>query len=198
MEQFQNSQVMIKVVNWIPVFVAFGGNGRPIYPAWTIQTECNDLPTPLDISVTTRHLRNPLMDRWSDVGVKKVKVQLFTNDVPVVWMLFNGDNTNVMNWFSKENLLNSSFNDLTTSSTTNFFGIEGERDIQRRFFINRNYGDCSTDRGWFVIQGEFQACPWEQKGVSPIFLYTKNDLSRNWFTDCAEPADRMIISVGLI
>ncbi|CAC5403775.1 unnamed protein product [Mytilus coruscus] len=198
MEQFQNSQVMNKVINWIPVFVAFSGNKKPIYPAWTNQTHCSDLPTPLDIAVTTRHLRNLLIDRWSDVGIKKVKVQLFTNDVPVVWMIFNGENTNVMNWFSKENLLNSSFDDLTTNSTTNFFGIEGERDIQRRFFINRNYGDCTTDRGWFVVEGEFQACAWEQKGVSPVFLYTKNDLFRNWYADCAEPADRMTISVGVI
>ncbi|VDI08308.1 Hypothetical predicted protein [Mytilus galloprovincialis] len=126
MEQFQDSKVMIKVIKWLPVFVAYSGNEKSVYTAWRNQTECYDLPTPLAIANTTRHVRNPLIDSWSDAGIKKVKVQLVKNDVTVAWLIFNGGNTNTMNWFSKENLLNSSFNDLTTSSTTKFFGIQGD------------------------------------------------------------------------
>ncbi|XP_071127834.1 uncharacterized protein [Mytilus edulis] len=198
MEPFLNSQVMIKVINWIPVLVAYSGNEQSVYTAWTNQTECNDLTTPLDISVTTRHLRNPLIDRWTDVGVKKVKVQLFTNNVPVVWMLFNGEDTNEMNWFSQENLMNSSFNDLTTSSPTNYFGIVGHWSQLRHFFINRAYVTCGIDDGWLVVLGDRKKCAWEQRGLFPLFLYTKSNSPRNWVADCAEPADRMIISVGAI
>lgn len=67
------------MINWIPVLVAYSGNEQSVYTAWTNQTECNDLTTPLDISVTTRHLRNPLIDRWTDVGVKKVSLYLLTS-----------------------------------------------------------------------------------------------------------------------
>ncbi|XP_052076339.1 uncharacterized protein LOC127714320 [Mytilus californianus] len=197
MEQFQNSTVMIKVINWLPVFVAYSGNEMSVYTAWANQEECNDLLTPLNVAVTTRHLRNPLIDRWSDVRIRKVKVELFKNNTAVVWMIFNGENTNEVNWFMKENLLSSSFNDLTTSSTTIFFDIKGDWGLERQFFINRYYDSCVTDGGWFVVCGKKQACAWEKKGVFPVFLYTKNGFSRTWHTYSAEPADRMVISVGI-
>ncbi|XP_063416168.1 uncharacterized protein LOC134697811 [Mytilus trossulus] len=185
MEQFQDSKVMIKVIKWLPVFVAYSGNERSVYTAWTNQTECYDLPTPLDTVVTTRHVRNPLIDSWSDVGIKKVKVQLVKNNVAVAWLIFNGENTNNINWFSKENLLNSSFNDLKTNSTTRFFGIEGDMFEQRQFFINIPLlsSTCETDGGWLVVCGKRRWCQWEQKGDFPVFLYTKNYLNRNWHTE---------------
>ena len=67
-----NHVVLFLVVNWLPVFVAYSGNEQSVYTAWTNQEECDDLLIPLDISVTTKHLRNPLIDRWSDVIIRKV------------------------------------------------------------------------------------------------------------------------------
>ncbi|XP_071127488.1 uncharacterized protein [Mytilus edulis] len=108
-------------------------------------------------------------------------------------MTFNGRNTDKMNWFSKANLADSSFNDLESCSTFNFFSITGNS--QRKFYVNKSYHGCPGDDGWFVVIDQTPYCPWEKKGAIPLFLYTKNFTPRNWTNDMADRADTMIISV---
>ena len=42
-----------------------------------------------------------------------------------MWITFNGKDTDNVNWFSKQNIQKSSFNDLTPSSVYNYFSIKG-------------------------------------------------------------------------
>ncbi|VDI54133.1 Hypothetical predicted protein [Mytilus galloprovincialis] len=102
-----------------------------------------------------------------------------------------------MNWFDKNNLVDSSFNDLAPCSTFNFFSIDGhviKNSLGRRFFINRSYHGCAQDYGWFVIADTYRYCSWEKRGPEPVFIYTRNQSSRNYNQD-ANTAETMVISV---
>ncbi|XP_052078091.1 uncharacterized protein LOC127716016 isoform X1 [Mytilus californianus] len=178
---------------WFPVFIAFSGNGKPVLEAWNNQALCNDLPTSFVTQGTSRHLRNRIIDNWGTANIKTVKIEFFKNNHVVAWMSFNGRHTDKMNWFSRANLADSSFNDLESCSTFNFFSITGNS--RRKFFVNKSYHGCPGDDGWFVVIDQTPSCPWEKKGTIPLFLYTKNFTPRNWTNDMAVPADTMIISV---
>ncbi|CAC5403521.1 unnamed protein product [Mytilus coruscus] len=180
---------------WFPVFIAFSGNGKSVLEAWKNQALCNDLPTSFVTEGTNRHLRNNIIDNWNTANIKTVKIEFFKNDHVVAWMTFNGRNTDKMNWFSKANLADSSFNDLESCSTFNFFSITGNS--QRKFYVNKSYHGCPGDDGWFVVIDQTPYCTWEKQGAIPLFLYTKNFTPRNWTNDRAVPADTMIVSLIL-
>ncbi|CAG2246150.1 unnamed protein product [Mytilus edulis] len=189
---------------WFPVFVAFEGNGKSVYDAWRSQSECNPLPTSLEQSVLSVISETVLwmagimqiyecMLKKYDFYNSQVKVEFFKNNQVVAWMTFNGRNTDKMNWFSKSNLAQSSFNDLGSRSTFNYFSIAG--DHQRKFYVNQNYGGCAKDQGWMYVLDQIRGCPYERIGSIPMFLYTKNFTDRNWTRNMAQPADMMVISV---
>lgn len=178
---------------WFPVFVAFEGNGKSVYDAWQSQSECNPLPTSFGTAGSHRHLRNSVVDNWNKANIRMVKVEFFQNNQIVAWMTFNGRNTDKMNWFSKSNLVQSSFNDLGSCSTFNKFSIAG--DHQRKFYVNQNYGGCANDQGWMYVLDQNRGCSYERIGSIPLFLYTKNFTDRNWTRTMAQPADMMVISV---
>lgn len=43
--------------------------------------------------------------------------------------------------------------------------------LNRRFFIQNNYGGCSNDAGWFLVV-ESNTCAWEQRTTRPYFIYS--------------------------
>lgn len=43
--------------------------------------------------------------------------------------------------------------------------------LQRRFFVQNNYGGCQNDAGWFLVV-EKDSCDWERKTTRPFFLYS--------------------------
>ena len=57
-----------------------------------------------------------------------------------------------------------------------------DQSLDRKFFVNRSYGGCPNDYGWFVVVDKYQACDWEKKGPVPIFLFTRENTRRNWNT----------------
>ncbi|XP_078312808.1 SCO-spondin-like [Crassostrea virginica] len=64
--------------------------------------------------------------------------------------------------------------------------------LERRFFIQNNYGGCQNDAGWFLVV-EKDTCAWEQRTTRPYFLYsglTGRDLQDNMVI-----ADLFLISV---
>lgn len=53
-----------------------------------------------------------------------------------------------------------------------------DSNCQRTFFINRNYGGCQVDAGWFVVidsGNSYMCCPyqWSDTGTTPAFIYSK-------------------------
>ncbi|CAC5385854.1 unnamed protein product [Mytilus coruscus] len=187
--------VTVRFRVYFPIFVAFAGNGKSVYDAWRTPSMWNEIPAFYPHIGRRFHLRSRFIDNWAKV--KLVKLELFKSNKRVMWMTFNGKNTNNMNWFGKNNLVDSSFNDLAPCSTFNFFSIAGVADksrIDRRFHINRSYNGCGQDYGWFVITDTVKCCSWEKKGLSPVFIYTNNFSSRNYNHDSVT-AETMVISV---
>ncbi|XP_052073521.1 uncharacterized protein LOC127711490 [Mytilus californianus] len=164
-----------------------------VYDSWKSQSLCNDLPNYQNVG-KAKHRRNPIIDHWADTHITMVKVELYKEDVQVVWMTFNAQNTDNLNWFSKKNFYQSSFTDLSPCSKTNYFSAIGQTINARRFFINKNYGGCANDNGWFCIKERKDTCKWSQFNKYPVFMYTKNE--RNWTKD-AVTADTLVISIAV-
>ncbi|XP_052073520.1 uncharacterized protein LOC127711489 [Mytilus californianus] len=182
---------------WFPVFVAFEKNGQSVYDSWRTPSLCNELPTILKTTGRGKHLRNHVIDHWTEMNINMVKVELYQKNEQVVWMTFNAKNSNNLNWFSKKNLYRSSFWDLSRWRTTNFFSAEGhfiKNHVTRRFFINEKYDSCPGDSGWFCIEEKHDVCKWGQFSRYPVFMYTKQ--GHNWTTDAAT-ADTLVISVSM-
>ncbi|XP_076105931.1 uncharacterized protein LOC143074284 [Mytilus galloprovincialis] len=182
---------------WFPVFVAFEKNGQSVYDSWRTPSMCNELPAILKTTDRGKHLRNHVIDHWTEANIKMVKVELYQKNEPVVWLTFNAKNSNNLNWFSKKNLYQSSFMDLTPCSTTNYFSAEGHfvnNVHSRRFYINEKYNGCPNDYGWFSVEDKHEVCKWGQFSKYPVFMYTKN--GRNWTKD-AVTADTLVISVSM-
>ena len=96
---------------------------------------------------------------------------------------FNATGTNKLNWFAREKLDGEPlpWSDIKVTSENNFFSIEGDTTVNRRFFINSRYAGCPDDLGWMVItNGPDDTCSWARYfGVHPI-LYSNLNARTNW------------------
>lgn len=79
----------------------------------------------------------------------QARVALYTGGQLVKELNFNAQRTNNLNWFSASKLIDSSWRDVKSESK-NVFSISGLSRDNRNFFINKNYGGCSKDAGWWV------------------------------------------------
>ncbi|XP_052075432.1 uncharacterized protein LOC127712867 [Mytilus californianus] len=78
-----------------------------------------------------------------------VKVELFRKGTLDVEIYFDGRGSTSSDWFTKERLRSSSFNDLNQMSTFKFFSVDGFQG--RHFYISHIHGSCPKDKGWIVV-----------------------------------------------
>merc|ERR1719422_2532456 len=104
-------------------------------------------------------------------------------------------------WFDHNKIISSSWTDIKGEGT-NFFNIGGHDALERRFFMERNYGGCPADGGWFVAVDEWlpgKFCSWEadrmRKHRIPLLLYSNGTTYGNWNTDHVDVADAFIVFV---
>ncbi|XP_072039431.1 IgGFc-binding protein-like [Amphiura filiformis] len=132
------------------------------------------------------HYKHSDVDDWEDLNVQEVQVVLYSAaGEELLQMTFNGQDSTKYNWMSEDRLIDSSYNDITTQ---NFFSVQGDAGSDRRFFVNRNSGSCTSSSGWMVMV-EGDTCDWEQEpGYLPAFLYSNIDTYNNWnnFDDVGE------------
>ncbi|XP_048771877.2 uncharacterized protein LOC125677747 [Ostrea edulis] len=179
--------------NWQLVFHAVKGNGKDVRDAWNARSPSVCSPDNGCLSPgfkldnwrdNMKHLRSPLIDQWESLRIQKIRVVLGRNGKTLAFLEFDGSGSNKLNWFSKSRLLHSSWSDLKTSRT-NYFSIkghdrDGRRPVKRHFFVNKRYGRCPNDVGWFVIIDKTDLCPWARKGRTPLFLYSRGSKAANW------------------
>ena len=92
---------------------------------------------------------------------------------------FDADGSDNENWFSASKLIHSPYSDTPKESEKyNFFSIKGHKELNRYFFINRNYGGCEKDTGWIIIGG--QDCEWEKSGGKTPILYSTQKTYTTW------------------
>ncbi|KAK7468155.1 hypothetical protein BaRGS_00036619 [Batillaria attramentaria] len=143
-----------------------------------------------------RHYRSSLLDAWPS----NVRVSWYLGGQEEAYIEFDGTGSTYLNWFSASNVDSSTWTDLGTE-TNNFFTIEGHSTstIDRRFFINRNYGGCGVDKGWSVVLEESDACSWGQSLQYPAFLYSSKTTYAEWNTAAdVGSADVLVIGVKFL
>ncbi len=144
-------------------------------------------------------------DSWVDTNwgdVTSVRVSMYTSAVEVAFMEFSAAGTAKDNFFSLANLTSSSWTD--TGSPNNYFSIAGHNLIDRHWYVNRNYGGCTSDRGWMaVLDGRAApsyACSWEDSrtgtgSATRGFLYSDGPANENWTTGSVGVADVFAVTV---
>ncbi|XP_060599275.1 uncharacterized protein LOC132752891 [Ruditapes philippinarum] len=163
---------------WRMVFRGTSGNGHSVYHAWIDGKNSNpDKPISMKRSHGL-HYRDNMVNHWSHLGIKLVKFAFYDADKEVAYVIFNGVDSDIRNWFDKKRVIDSSWGNLTSRSAFNYFSIPGHyvKDIDRRFFINRSYGGCPKDRGYLAVINSAvasPACLFDDQPSYPAFIYSK-------------------------
>ena len=180
---------------WIVVFRAQAGNGVSVYDAWRYNIGTVDV---LSNTNAKSHYRHSAVQRWKDIHVVLVRVALYENGKEVAFILFDGDRSDNMNWFSKERILDSSWNQLRYDSALNFASIIGDGRYNRRFFINTRYGGCENDHGFMLLLDNGPSpCIYEKILKQPQILYAKFPGGTRYDSMLYGRADSMTISIKL-
>ncbi|CAI9742324.1 Hypothetical predicted protein [Octopus vulgaris] len=123
----------------------------------------------------------------------EVKLVVYKNQTAVVNMVFDGRNTSIESWFSREKLKSSPWSDVFSASV-NLFSMEGFHG-RRRFYMSSLHNECGGDSGWFmVVQSSY--CPFEEILPAPVIFYSPENLQVIW-NDNSETADSMAIFIRL-
>ncbi|XP_060568500.1 uncharacterized protein LOC132727111 isoform X1 [Ruditapes philippinarum] len=185
---------------WQMVFRAASGNGDSVYDAWLKGTKTNaDKPVSMKRSLAL-HYRDPIVDNWPQLGVKYVKFAFYDEDKEVAHVIFDGANSDIKTWFAKQNVLTSSWPDLTSTQSYNHFSIDGHNDNNRqdrRFFINKLYAGCPKDLGYLVVINSetLAVCSLDNHATYPQFLYSKVTSVDYWDRRMFGTADFMAIFI---
>ncbi|XP_056014664.1 uncharacterized protein LOC130052771 [Ostrea edulis] len=193
--------------NWKLVFHAVKGNGKDVRDAWNAKspsvctTDNGCIPPGFKLNFwrdKMKHLRSPLLDQWDSLRIQKIRVVLGGKGKTLAFLEFDGSGSNMLNWFSKSRLLESSWSDLK-SSRSNFFSIkghdrDGRRPIKRHFFANKRYTSCLNAVGWFVVIDRPDGCFWTRSEKTPLFLFSMDSKAAKW-NQCPGLAEVMNIYI---
>ncbi|RUS70120.1 hypothetical protein EGW08_022121 [Elysia chlorotica] len=169
--------------------LAFRGTARvgsPIFPAYKDGTgisayaEAACKTTDWKSPCSSHYRNNDALDQWKNID--EVLFAIIQNGEMVKTIFFKGEQSTYMNWYEKARLIKSCWDDLRMGPHL-FFGIEGDASLQRRFFIQRNYGGCSNDKGWMVVSDNPpRPCDWEKSTAYPIIKFAVGPKAENWST----------------
>ncbi|VDI07952.1 Hypothetical predicted protein [Mytilus galloprovincialis] len=140
--------------DWIPVFIACPGNKRSVYRSWLTPAPYDETLKISSKTCENDHKRRSIIDRWNRDAedlIDQVRVDLYKDSQVDAMFLFDGKGSTSVSWFSKERLLQSSYQDLSRTATTNFFSMDGYYSADRHFYINSHHRGCPNDSGWLVI-----------------------------------------------
>ncbi|XP_035678932.1 uncharacterized protein LOC118417473 [Branchiostoma floridae] len=171
---------------WSQVFSTVRGTGQRVYDAWSAGP-----------GETVLHNKCQVVEKWASLNIKRVKIVLESSSGDVE-LIFDGQNTDKFNWFSKSRLLSSPWNDISTESQ-NVFSMEGATGPQRSFYINRHYQNC-RDTGWLAVTegGPAGVCSWEQVSEDqlPYIMFSRLNTYVSW-NDAVNTgiANRMVIYI---
>ena len=114
------------------------------------------------------------------MNAEKIRFRVFAaNETTVVSELVFTGTHNFMNWFSKNNIESSSlwnFTSMPDEGNGVIFAINWGSNT-RYFFINRKFGGCDVDEGWFAIISrttlQNPQCSWEKWWIQENGGYDK-------------------------
>ncbi|XP_031561822.1 uncharacterized protein LOC116297687, partial [Actinia tenebrosa] len=149
-------------------------------------------------SSSRQHYKNRIVEHWQAFNPTQVRLSLYKDKKEVVLLVFNATGSTKTNWFSRDRLLTSPWTDIH-SQPVNVFSITGairENILRRTFYINSEYGGCSSDSGWMVLQEKVPGqCTWENHFQYFSVLYTKTNRRVPWSKGAWSVADMMAIYI---
>ncbi|XP_071179364.1 uncharacterized protein [Mytilus edulis] len=196
----EDTKCQISSSTWTTVFLVCANNGQSVIDSWnassSISTTINGAVTSDASACRLKQVRSSLIDNWSKHNIDQVKVEVYKNGSVIAAFYFNGLGTNHINWFSKNNLLGTTYTDLTRSSTVNYFSIEGIE--ERHFYINEHFGGCPADEGWLLVRdvtGQVAPCHFDHLTKPPYFIVSPGNKKGRFESGQYILADAMEISV---
>ncbi len=170
---------------------------------WNGAAQNESVPAQLNVASAPSAPMGPYLSRivqsdWNVVGgftVKKTRVVLYNGEEEGQSLTFTipvASSTNIDAWFAPGNLATSTWTDVTTAGTYNFFSIAG--DTLRKFSINKSYGGCPADTGWmFITDGATEGCAYETQWstlppvatntvAAALILYANQPIAVGWQT----------------
>ncbi|XP_038069247.1 uncharacterized protein LOC119738421 [Patiria miniata] len=175
---------------WRLVFKGVAGTGVKLHDMWTAMNWTSSYEA-------SGHCRdNSLYQAWRNgqLNVRRVKLSLYDSSGVRAELIFNGTGSDIKSWFTQTRLISSPWDDLKSAQFTGsvgngrLFSIDGDvrlLSLDRRFFINNNYGSCAGDKGWLVVTESAARvhCPWETETAAyphPIILYSTTNQTVSW------------------
>ncbi len=137
---------------------------------------------------------------WNANGQTVAQVRMVLHDgtgAVLKDLRYDGTDSTKMNWIAHARLLYTPWSD-HKSATPVYHSIEGHAALGRRFFLNKSYGSCPNDFGWFVAKHSTAAaeCPWDTALQPHLSLaYCDGDTACNWTSGAVEEAATLAIYV---
>ncbi|KAH3842830.1 hypothetical protein DPMN_116334 [Dreissena polymorpha] len=150
-------------------------------------------------SYSSHYRRQNLESIWSSLTPRFIKFALYKDGLDVAHIIFKAEGRTFTNWFDKANVVASSWTDLTSTATYNFFSIVGYTgdNNERCFFINRSFGGCPGDIGHFAaIDTINRQCSMDQHVCLPQFIYYDTNFADLWNKKRFVRADYMAVYIS--
>ncbi|KAL3835914.1 hypothetical protein ACJMK2_021375 [Sinanodonta woodiana] len=162
------------------VFQITPGVGGDVYEAWM---HGGNYTTNSDKSCQTLgknpsckfHFRSSILDRWSVEVKSMVKVGIYKDGREVHNITFKAVGSNLESWFSRPNVLSTTYTGILHTNTFIFFSIQGY-DTMRRFYINLNFDGCPKDIAWMmvIVESKPNGCQYDKQPDLPAIIYVTN------------------------
>ncbi|XP_060580263.1 uncharacterized protein LOC132737047 [Ruditapes philippinarum] len=165
------------------IFRVVTGNGLSTSSAWkngtgtTADVHCRVISTNTSCN---GHYRDPIIDKWDTLNVQTVRYSIYKNFEEVAWIDFDGIGSSNTKWFEKSRIINSSYQDISSSSTFNYLQIEANINAEkRRFYASVSFGGCKGDILYFVTVDSEGSCWYDQIIPFPSISYSKTQTMAN-------------------
>ncbi|GAB1607099.1 hypothetical protein Ahia01_000992700 [Argonauta hians] len=121
-------------------------------------------------TVCPNYFRHPILEAWDQIPIAEVKFEIYKAGSVAAYVIFDGSNSTIKNWFSQSRIKSSSWSDLTKSSARNLT-MESS---PYPFHIFSRANDCPTYSGWMAVLTS-QDCSWNRLDFYPGIIYSKAD-----------------------
>ena len=106
----------------------------------------------------------------------QARLALYKDQNEILSVVFDATNSDNENWFTKDRMIFSPWNDLYNESAY-YFSIAGK--YGRRFYISKADAGCLGDNGWLELSA-ISNCVYESRFPMATVLYSKLQTSTVW------------------
>ncbi|XP_062618605.1 uncharacterized protein LOC134280203 [Saccostrea cucullata] len=165
---------------------------------WTASGHYNgeDVSAMRDFSAASKIYKSKWLDDWQSRSFSAVRLSAYKGNKEVAYVVFDSMGKSKNEWLDCGRIIDSSYTDITTA-TKNYCEMNPNTG-RRTFFINHQYGGCTSDAGWFMLKdydATSECTEWDVMAGTPYFYYSASTTKENWSSGNKGTADAMVVSV---